>query len=683
MIKILVITSCTGEKKSNPNNKLTINDFRSIELLKLREKELKDYTLPASDMYTGMQHLRLMEGIKSLRSKFNNNIVDLAIVSAGYGLLNENDMIVPYEVTFNEMNNNELIEWSNHLEINEKLSQLVKEYDLVFFLLGDTYLRSLRLPLDELDEDKKLIFMSSKTSKKLIPASLPYYFIEVGQNDAKSFSYGLIGLKGYLFKLLSQDVVENGLKTFEAIYQKPDYIMDLLNKYRVVIPQYDQLDMTIFNTKDKVLDLIKPKVKKENKKKKNMMIVTETVIHKENYAKNYGYHMMRYFIPECDDRVDKKYDFIKDCSEKDRDVYQNDVYAHEIYNKPNYDGILVSKMSIEASKTKKKSMEEIGVHSYIRYPKNNPVMGDCGAFSYIDKENPPYKTEEILEYYEKLGFDIGVSIDHLIIGNIAKDPNERVRRYNITRNNAEEFINMHREKNCNFIPSGIAQGWDPISYRESVANLIDMGYKHISIGGLAYSPTTEIMNTLKEISPVVQEDIEMHLFGVQRLDAIEDFRKLGITSFDSSSYLRKAWTDKKRNYFSGDGNNYSAIRIPQSHGKIVKSIIEKGEITLEEFIELEKKSLETLRKYSKGEVDLNDTLEIILSYTELTGKSRNDYAESYKRTLIDKPWEKCDCNICRDAGIETIIFRGNNRNRRRGFHNTYVFYKLFQELLNK
>jgi hypothetical protein len=34
------------------------------------------------------------------------------------------------------------------------------------------------------------------------------------------------------------------------------------------------------------------------------------------------------------------------------------------------------------------------------------------------------------------------------------------------------------------------------------------------------------------------------------------------------------------------------------------------------------------------------------------------------------------------AGVEIIIFRGNNRNRRRGFHNTYVFYRLVQEILN-
>ena len=35
---------------------------------------------------------------------------------------------------------------------------------------------------------------------------------------------------------------------------------------------------------------------------------------------------------------------------------------------------------------------------------------------------------------------------------------------------------------------------------------------------------------------------------------------------------------------------------------------------------------------------------------------------------------------CKD-GIDVVIFRGNNRNRRRGFHNTYVFYQLLQRAL--
>ena len=51
-------------------------------------------------------------------------------------------------------------------------------------------------------------------------------------------------------------------------------------------------------------------------------------------------------------------------------------------------------------------------------------------------------------------------------------------------------------------------------------------------------------------------------------------------------------------------------------------------------------------------------------------------------TLNARPWVDDDCAICREVGIETIIFRGNNRNRRRGFHNSYVFYQMFKKRVN-
>ena len=64
--------------------------------------------------------------------------------------------------------------------------------------------------------------------------------------------------------------------------------------------------------------------------------------------------------------------------------------------------------------------------------------------------------------------------------------------------------------------------------------------------------------------------------------------------------------------------------------------------------------------------------------TRLFGQDR-DHEAWYRRALRDRPWQACDCPICQDVGIEVIIFRKNNRNRRRGFHNAKVFYDHFRE----
>lgn len=230
-IKTLTITSCTGEKRYKPEDLLLQEDFKDSLRLKKREEELKKFKMPACNMYTGMQHLRLMEGIAAIRGAYGHEVVDLYILSAGYGLIHEDREIVPYELTFKNMVATEIKEWARFLNIKESLSDLVKGYNLVFFLLGDDYLRALELPL-KAECNSKLLFLASKTSRKLIPQTSPYYFIEVGQDEAKSFGYGLVGLKGYLMKLFSQEVVKGGTILFEILNREPRKFLSFLEHYR-------------------------------------------------------------------------------------------------------------------------------------------------------------------------------------------------------------------------------------------------------------------------------------------------------------------------------------------------------------------------------------------------------------------------------------------------------------------
>ncbi|WP_141211944.1 queuine tRNA-ribosyltransferase tRNA-guanine transglycosylase [Halorubrum sp. Eb13] len=58
-------------------------------------------------------------------------------------------------------------------------------------------------------------------------------------------------------------------------------------------------------------------------------------------------------------------------------------------------------------------------------------------------------------------------------------------------------------------------------------------------------------------------------------------------------------------------------------------------------------------------------------YTEAIGDT--DKLDGYRETLKERPWERCSCPFCEKHGIQMCIFRGNNRNRRRGFHNMYRF----------
>ena len=96
MLRTLVITSCTGEKYVKLENQLTQEDFMDPSRLQNREKELYHSRKPAAKMYAGWQHRCLMEGIYKLRSNFKDEVFDIGIVSAGYGLISEKKLIPIY-----------------------------------------------------------------------------------------------------------------------------------------------------------------------------------------------------------------------------------------------------------------------------------------------------------------------------------------------------------------------------------------------------------------------------------------------------------------------------------------------------------------------------------------------------------------------------------------------------------
>ena len=405
---------------------------------------------------------------------------------------------------------------------------------------------------------------------------------------------------------------------------------------------------------------------------------------------------MKYFIPEWDDRVDPKYDFITDThsSDHEKDPVKNDVYIWNIFGIDNVpiDGVLASRMTIMRNKSKYKRVLKEGIHNVLRLPKNFEIMGDCGAWGYIKKDMPLFETLEVLDYYVKCGFNYGVSIDHLIVPAF-KDQNEK--RWNITLENASEMFELWQSKD-KYINSlrivGVAQGWDVDSYRKSVRELLKIGYDYIGLGGLARSPTGTnqklgdsktvynivrgVWSEVKEWKKKAKKKVDIHIFGIGRPELIPELAKYGITSFDSASFLRKAWLSADRNYYTLEGKFYGAIRIPQTE----KSPLVKKLPEVEKLSALEAKALESMRLYDQGKVTLDEVMKTIVNYDRAIGEKR-DFGRFYGQTLSDMPWKKCPCPICRSVGVEVIIFRGNNRNRRRGFHNTFAFFKRLRQSL--
>ena len=400
---------------------------------------------------------------------------------------------------------------------------------------------------------------------------------------------------------------------------------------------------------------------------------------------------MKYFIPEWDDRVDPKYDFVNDAhsEEHKKDPINNDVYMWNIFGLENVpiDGVLVSRITIMQSKNKYKRVLREGIHKALKLPDSFEILGDCGAFGYVKEKVPPFDPTEILEYYSKCGFNYGVSVDHLVVTQFKK---EKKARLQITYENAVKAYHEWCKRFKNDFQLLLAvQGWDVKDYLKMYRDYIKLGATHVAFGGLARSPTsfiTQLINELiKEIKTSKKVPIYLHFFGLARFSLFPKFQELedlGVkVGFDSASYLRKAWlsaASTQLNYLTLEGEGYSAIRIPFVEKKKLKTANTlAGKVDINELKSLEKECLNKLRLYDKGKENLENVLFSLSKFNKALGLNTS-LIRYYKRTLEDKPWKLCNCPICKKIGIEVVIFRGNNRNRRRGFHNIYVFYNILK-----
>lgn len=98
---------------------------------------------------------------------------------------------------------------------------------------------------------------------------------------------------------------------------------------------------------------------------------------------------------------------------------------------------------------------------------------------------------------------------------------------------------------------------------------------------------------------------------------------------------------------------------------------------MNKILALEEKALQSLRAFAAGGASIERCLNAILRYDDLLFREESEdrpLRAAYRRTLTDRPWESCNCGVCTEVGIDTLIFRGLNRNKRRGAHNTLMLY---------
>lgn len=422
---------------------------------------------------------------------------------------------------------------------------------------------------------------------------------------------------------------------------------------------------------------------------------------------------MRFIYADSLDVVDPGYDFLADRHAIGRQPYWDDVYPHEILGRAPYKGMLVSRAIVGGHFTAGKYSEaqamrfrRAGARAFLRLDRPEfadlPIFGDCGAFSYHREDVPPYSPEDMAVFYADAGFTHGCSVDHIIFDYeedllaLSGGSREARRRFDITIENAEAFLKAARSIGGCFTPLGVIQGWSPQSMAEAARRLVAMGYDYLAVGGTVPLKTNQVRACVAAIHDAIPATTRMHVLGFARADDIGGFTNFGITSFDTASPMIRAFKDANKNFYLPDDDGglryYTAIRVPQAlENNKLMALVKQGAIDQDELVRLERDALTNLRAYAAHRVDIEETLASVLAYAvpatlgapleRLPGSnSVRSLEQRYHRTLSERPWEQCGCAVCRDLGIEVLIFRASNRNKRRGIHNMAVFDGLVDRL---
>ncbi|UYV13487.1 MAG: hypothetical protein NCW75_04180 [Phycisphaera sp.] len=404
-----------------------------------------------------------------------------------------------------------------------------------------------------------------------------------------------------------------------------------------------------------------------------------------------------YFLPDWDDFVDAEFDFNRDEFSTKNRAERNEVHCSQLVAPHRLaDGILVSLAQSFGTKGILRALEPDSaetlspkqVREHFGLAEDQWAFGDCGAFSYVNEDNPTMSVERAVATYELYGFDLGASVDHIPVPFIMRDgkrvelsESQRRRRVRITKENAEAFLAAWRVRECRFHPVGIVQALSPRGYAETVAEYAEMGYRRVALGGLVPKSDAEIEAVVKAVAKKMGELRDppwWHLMGIYRPKLQATFRECNVNSFDSATYFRKAWLRSDQNYMGADGNWYAAIRVPPSHDPRTAKRLEASGVPMDEVRRLEKRALTALKQYQSRRVGVDKCLDAVLEYDELL--SRGEYSAgsmepAYRKTLLARPWEMCNCGVCTDIGVHGLVFRGLNRNKRRGAHNTFALYQ--------
>lgn len=178
-------------------------------------------------------------------------------------------------------------------------------------------------------------------------------------------------------------------------------------------------------------------------------------------------------------------------------------------------------------------------------PQSKVRIVDCGAWTYRKDDVPqikktPIDSHSVFDFYDGVArpSDFVVAPDHMYMKGCDMDAR---RLFNKTQ--AKLFLAECADRGFKK-PMAVVHGADMEEKIEYANFLIDLGYSNLCLGGLAAYARNKDKN-ITSVQEIVNElskkgDFWIHVLGLSSPDYARAWKKIGVSSFDGSSYFKKA-----------------------------------------------------------------------------------------------------------------------------------------------
>lgn len=226
-MRVLVVGSCGKRKLHNCPKQPKCQDIDSSHGIDHWAQKFYEFCAPARDMYTGSQSIELIKAVDLLR-KILHIEVQVVIISAGFGILHEQDLVPPYDCSFTNMKIRQVRKRSEELNLQSSFTSLInKNFDLIYLALGNRYLAALGTDILTTIQIPTIVFHQQESEHLIrIPCSA---------ETVKAFSkngykiHGVMGFKGDLLRVLARYALQRSRPYNEVKkWVNPSYLRKLI-----------------------------------------------------------------------------------------------------------------------------------------------------------------------------------------------------------------------------------------------------------------------------------------------------------------------------------------------------------------------------------------------------------------------------------------------------------------------